>query len=252
MFKLTINLETRRGGTKGKYYADHYLTYPNCSSFWQSDYRNIDYTKCWAFETKGRSNTFALNTTIVQCHRYSALYYNNPLNRVNKYVSIITDARIFKLWYACWENGDMKGGETKHYKWSKPTLDVLARVFKTIRKTCTHGVSCCQNTPNDQKWTWGMRSWSLSIGSRFNAQFKACILHWTTVYTAGSFGFYHAMKWRIFLIFGFLIIPTLTPMPHPCSTSNIIKLFIKSIHGSGVAFCNEARSRQVDTNLTGK
>jgi len=52
---------------------------------------------------------------------------------MNRYVSIITDARKFRLWYACWDNGDMRGHETQDYEWNQDTLKVLGRVFKTFK-----------------------------------------------------------------------------------------------------------------------
>ena len=73
IFELIVNRETRRGGRRGENYADHYLTHKKWSVFCCTECNKIDYTKCWAFETKGNWSPVALNNTIVQCHRYSGL-----------------------------------------------------------------------------------------------------------------------------------------------------------------------------------
>jgi hypothetical protein len=137
VFKLTVNQDTRHGGQIGESYADHYLTHTKWGQFCSTNSRKIDFEKCWAFETKGNWQRRAVNTAIVQCHRYSGLFFGESpenSNREKIYVSIMTDGRKFRLWYAYWDDGDMKGKMTEDYEWSQATLRVLGRVFKTFKK----------------------------------------------------------------------------------------------------------------------
>jgi len=75
IFQLTVNRETRHGGQKGENYAGHYLTHTKWSLSCSSECSQIDFTKCWAFETKGNWQSSALKKAIVQCHRYSGLFF---------------------------------------------------------------------------------------------------------------------------------------------------------------------------------
>ena len=134
IFDLTANQESRHGRQKSENHADHYLTLAKWSLFCSAESSKIDFTKCWAFETsEGNWQPLALKKAIVQCHRYSGRFFDYNVNCASPYVSIITDARKFRLWYAYWGNGHMKGHETQDYEWNQDTLEVLGRVFKTFK-----------------------------------------------------------------------------------------------------------------------
>ena len=123
IWNLVVNLDSRRGGAKGQRYADHYLTYKTWSKLC-----------CKDREDKGGWSNAHQSEALVQCHRYSDLFFRDVHNRTHKYVSIITDGRNYKLWYTYWDPiKRLMGGPTvKTYPWNQNTLQILGCVFKTF------------------------------------------------------------------------------------------------------------------------
>src|SRR6185436_11862811 len=102
---------------EGENYGDHYLTFKEWSGSCDVTSKAIDFTKCWAFEDKKCwQGAFILDATR-QCHKYSSRFFrdDNYKNRNNEYVSIITDARNYKLFYAYYDSNkeDMHAGVTE-------------------------------------------------------------------------------------------------------------------------------------------
>ncbi|CAG8642576.1 3806_t:CDS:2, partial [Paraglomus brasilianum] len=124
--------------------ADHYLTYRELSQYCDSSRTTIDFTKNWAFEDKSGWQSAHTNKAALQCYEYSSKFFiHDKNNRRRKYISIMTDSRKYRLWYAFWndEQRQMNVRETADFAWSqecetaysgRDTLRILARVFKTF------------------------------------------------------------------------------------------------------------------------
>ena len=132
VFKLVVNLDSRHGGKLGNVYADHYLTFPDWSNLCNTKRRTIDYMKCWAFEDKVGWTKPYQDEALRQAVTYSIRFFEKDMNRMRNYVSIITDGHTYMLYHAYWKGG-LHGGLTDNYDWSKDTLEILGRVFKTCK-----------------------------------------------------------------------------------------------------------------------
>ncbi len=133
LYDLMVIHETRSGGQEGTTFANHYLTYQEFSQYCK--YAQPDFTKNWAFEDKSDWGSACIKKGIVQCYKYSTKFFKyDENNRAHKYISILTDSRKYRLWYAFW-NGEQRQVNVKvtaDYYWSQNTLSILARVFKTF------------------------------------------------------------------------------------------------------------------------
>src|SRR6185503_10004273 len=126
--------ETRVGGQENSRFAVHYLTYQD----FEQDCRRAqpDFTRCWAFEDKSDWSLRHIKQATTQCYHYSTNFFNGDVNnRTRKYISIITDSRKYRLWYAFWNGKEVNVEVTTDYDWSRDPLSILsilARVFKTF------------------------------------------------------------------------------------------------------------------------
>ncbi|CAG8498010.1 5479_t:CDS:2 [Paraglomus brasilianum] len=133
---LVVNWDNRYGGMEGEIYGDHYLMFKEWSASCSVDSRAIDFTRCWTFEDKrGWQDSLTLEA-IRQCHRYSSRFFHNEHNQNQDYISIITDARKYKLFHVFYDTdkNDIRAGITKTIRWNKNTLQILGRVFKTFHE----------------------------------------------------------------------------------------------------------------------
>jgi hypothetical protein len=132
VFGLIVNPETRRGGEKGECYADHYLTHIRWSLSCDSSCTKIDFEKCWAFETKGKSQPPARNTAIIQCH--SADLDGLTAYRLCRLDAILTTMRVMK---ASWRS------PTNPWFGVRRPLGVFIRAFQwAIGQGAARGSRC--------------------------------------------------------------------------------------------------------------
>lgn len=134
IYNLTVVHDTRTAGDLGEKYADHYLTYPELSHLCSTECSTVDFTNNWAFESKGNWQVSSVKKAIVQCYHYTKKFFEDNTNHQHKYVSIVTDARRYRFWYAFYNipQRSVNAGMTADYDWSPNTLYILARVFKTF------------------------------------------------------------------------------------------------------------------------
>ncbi|CAG8525994.1 535_t:CDS:2, partial [Paraglomus occultum] len=125
----------RIGGTAGNTYPDHTLTCPNWGPACSSVADPIDFGKCWAFEAKLGWTSGKLSKALLQCSRYSEYFFQAESNQNCPYVSIITDGQKYRLLYAhMTATSRPVQGWTNTYEWSRETLHIVGRVFKTFAR----------------------------------------------------------------------------------------------------------------------